>query len=114
MIDRPLLYKIIYIYLEELSFPGVSDGKEFACNAGDPGWIPESWNWIPDPLELAHEIMRHMELLPHKIMELAHEKLAHEIMETQINFKRLQQKIMETKNSHSLHLQTEDPGKLVI
>jgi len=73
------------------SFPGVSDGKEFACNAGDPGWIPESWNWIPDPLELAHEIM-----------------------ETQINFKRLQQKIMETKNSHSLHLQTEDPGKLVI
>ena len=23
-----------------MSFPGGSDGKEFACNAGDPGWIP--------------------------------------------------------------------------
>ena len=23
-----------------MSFPGGSDGKEFACNAGDPGLIP--------------------------------------------------------------------------
>ena len=23
-------------------FPGGSDGKESACNAGDPGWIPGS------------------------------------------------------------------------
>ena len=23
-------------------FPGDSDGKESACNAGDPGWIPGS------------------------------------------------------------------------
>ena len=22
-------------------FPGGSDGKESACNAGDPGWIPQ-------------------------------------------------------------------------
>ena len=25
-----------------LGFPGSSDGKEFACNAGDEGSIPES------------------------------------------------------------------------
>ena len=25
-----------------LGFPGDSDGKEFACNAGDPGLIPGS------------------------------------------------------------------------
>ena len=24
-----------------LGFPGDSDGKEFACNAGDPGLIPQ-------------------------------------------------------------------------
>ena len=23
-------------------FPGDSDGKEFACKVGDPGWIPAS------------------------------------------------------------------------
>ena len=25
-----------------MGFPGGSDGKEYACNAGDPGSIPES------------------------------------------------------------------------
>ena len=25
-----------------MGFPGGSDGKEFACNAGEPGLIPES------------------------------------------------------------------------
>ena len=25
-----------------MGFPGGSDGKESACNAGDPGWIPAS------------------------------------------------------------------------
>ena len=25
-----------------MGFPGSSDGKEFACNAGDPGLIPGS------------------------------------------------------------------------
>ena len=29
--------EIIYIYYD---FPGGSDGKESACNAGDPGLIP--------------------------------------------------------------------------
>ena len=28
--------------LKERGFPGGSDGKESACNAGDPGWIPGS------------------------------------------------------------------------
>ena len=28
--------------MEGLGFPGVSDGKESACNAGDPGLIPDS------------------------------------------------------------------------
>ena len=31
-------FKIIYSYW--LGFPGGSDGKESACNAGDPGSIP--------------------------------------------------------------------------
>ena len=25
-----------------MAFPGGSDGKESACNVGDPGWIPGS------------------------------------------------------------------------
>ena len=33
--------------LDHVSFPGGSDGKEFACNAGNPGSIPGSGN----PLE---------------------------------------------------------------
>ena len=33
------IYTHIYIFL---SFPGGSDGKESACNAGDPGSIPRS------------------------------------------------------------------------
>ena len=27
-------------FIDCLGFPGGSDGKEFACNAGAPGWIP--------------------------------------------------------------------------
>ena len=30
------------VRLESLGFPGGSDGKESACNAGDPGWFPGS------------------------------------------------------------------------
>ena len=30
--------------LVHMGFPGGSDGKEFACNAGDPGSIPGSGN----------------------------------------------------------------------
>ena len=36
--------KIIFIYMENIcfdaNFPGGSDGKQSACNAGDPGLIP--------------------------------------------------------------------------
>ena len=28
------------LFKQALSFPGSSDGKAFAYNAGDPGWIP--------------------------------------------------------------------------
>ena len=39
------IYVYIYIY-RRLGFPGGSDGKESACNAGDP-WAPENWCfWI--------------------------------------------------------------------
>ena len=31
-----------YSYMQILGFPGGSDGKESACNAGDQGWIPGS------------------------------------------------------------------------
>ena len=33
------VFDSIYSYLK--GFPGSSAGKESACNAGDPGWIPE-------------------------------------------------------------------------
>ena len=33
---------ILLISIMELGSPGGSDGKEFACNAGDPGLIPGS------------------------------------------------------------------------
>ena len=33
---------VIYLSLLSEGFPGGSDGKEFACNAGDPGSIPGS------------------------------------------------------------------------
>jgi len=41
-----------------LGFPGGSDGKESACNAGDPGLIPGlgrfpwSREWLPIPVSL--------------------------------------------------------------
>ena len=42
----------MYLYL---GFPGDSDSKESACNAGDPGWIPSSGRspeaWIGYPLQ---------------------------------------------------------------
>ena len=31
----------LYVYID-MGFPGGSDSKESACNAGDPGWIPGS------------------------------------------------------------------------
>jgi len=37
---------IIYIYIYICGFPGDSDGKESACNAGDLGLIP-GWGISP-------------------------------------------------------------------
>ena len=34
------IYMYIYIYHTFKGFPGGSDGKESACNGGDPGLIP--------------------------------------------------------------------------
>ena len=39
--------ELVYICLNELAFPGGSDGKESACNVGDPGSILD----LEDPLE---------------------------------------------------------------
>ena len=36
------IYKCLSVYTNFLFFPGGSDGKESACNAGDPGSIPGS------------------------------------------------------------------------
>jgi len=44
-----------------MSFPGGSDGKESACDAGDPGLIPGSGRftcrreWLPIPVFLPEE-----------------------------------------------------------
>ena len=44
-----------------MAFPGVSDGKESACNAGDLGSIPGSGRspgegkWLPTPVLLPGE-----------------------------------------------------------
>ena len=34
--------ELVYICLNELAFPGGSDGKQSACNVGDPGLISGS------------------------------------------------------------------------
>ena len=36
------MYVSVYMYVSYRSFPGGSDGKESACNAGDTGLIPGS------------------------------------------------------------------------
>ena len=33
-----------------MGFPGSSAGKEFACNAEDPGLIPWRRKWLPTPV----------------------------------------------------------------
>ena len=38
-LNNKYIFIIIYI-MNILGFPGDSDGKESACNAGDPGSIP--------------------------------------------------------------------------
>ena len=53
----------------EGGFPGGSDGKESACNAGDPGSIPGSgrfpWRreWQPTPVFLPGESCGHRSLV---------------------------------------------------
>ena len=37
---RHIYYGICYILIYAKGFPGGSDGKESACNAGNPGLIP--------------------------------------------------------------------------
>ena len=45
-----ILFKLIRLYtwkcLLIVSFSGGSDGKESACNAGDPCWVP-GWGGVP-------------------------------------------------------------------
>ena len=41
-----ILKQILELLCAILGFPGVSVGKEFACNVGDPGLIPE-WGRSP-------------------------------------------------------------------
>ena len=36
------MYVSVYMYVSYRGFPGGSDGKESACNAGDTGLIPGS------------------------------------------------------------------------
>ena len=44
LVSSPLNF--VGIYQQSLDFPGGSDGKESACNAGDPGSIPGSGNTV--------------------------------------------------------------------
>ena len=37
-----ILTQTVFTYADQDGFPGGSDGKESACNAGDPGSVPES------------------------------------------------------------------------
>ena len=51
----------MYSLSQGLGFPGGSDGKESACNAGDPGFIPCQ----EDPLE--KRMATHFSILPWRI-----------------------------------------------
>ena len=42
---------LIFFHLDSLGFPIVSDGKEFACNAGDLGLISASGEGNGNPLQ---------------------------------------------------------------
>ena len=52
-----------------MGFPGGSDGKESACNAGNLGLIPgsgkspeEGNSWLPTPIFLPEKFHRHKSL----------------------------------------------------
>ena len=57
-----LIIQVIVKVLCKVGFPGGSDSKESACNAGDPGWIPGLGRspgrreWLPTPVYLTGEI----------------------------------------------------------
>ena len=58
--DTYSIYYIWYIITHTLGFPGVSDGKESACNAGDLGLIlgpedPQRSEWLLPPVFLPGE-----------------------------------------------------------
>jgi len=44
-------------------FPAGSDGKESACNAGDPGWIPGSRRSLSQEDPLEKEMATHSSIL---------------------------------------------------
>ena len=46
----------VKIYGEQRGFHGISDGKEFTCNAGDPK-IPRRREWLLTPVILAWRIL---------------------------------------------------------
>ena len=49
----------MHLCLNKWDFPGGSDGKESACNAGDPGLIPglgRSREWLRTPVFLPGEL----------------------------------------------------------
>ena len=62
----------------DLGFPGGSDGKESACNAGDPGSIlgsgrpPGEGNWQPTPVFLPGKSQRQRSLAGYS--PLGHQK----------------------------------------
>ena len=62
LVSSPLNF--LGLYQQSLDFPGGSDGKESACNAGDPGLIPGSgrspgegsgnplqYSWMENPMD---------------------------------------------------------------
>ena len=59
--DEHLFMCLFAICMPSLGFPGSSDGKESACNAGDLGSIPQlgrspgEGNWLPTPAFLLGE-----------------------------------------------------------
>ena len=57
----PLRHLVYIVILSSRVFPGGLDGKEFACNAGDPGFIPG----LEGPLE--KEMATHSSLLAWRI-----------------------------------------------
>ena len=68
-------------------FPGGSDGKEFTCNAGDPGSIsglgisPREWEWQSTPVFLPGEFHGQRSLAGYSLWGLKEsdttEKLTH-------------------------------------